>query len=135
MFLPNRMVKVNLLVFSKHLRQLTEELGKSGLLHLVNAASSSRSRLLQQLDTEVDIREIEQKLTRCGVLLEALGIEPGDTPPTVTNLSQEEITELFDKVDARYRHEVENLNRLLENQTGLQHSNNILEGFPFQSLR
>lgn len=135
MFLPNRMVKVNLLVFNRHLRSLTEALGKSGILHLVNAAASSRSRLLEQLDTEVDIREIEQKLRRCGVLLEALGIEPSDTPPAVTNLSQDEITELFDKVDKRYRQEEEHLAKLLDDQTGLQHSSNALEGFPFQSLR
>ena len=78
MFLPNRMVKVNLLVFNRHLSQLTEALGHSGLLHLVNATSSSRSRLLEQLDTGTDIRDIEQKLRRCSVLLEALGIEEGE---------------------------------------------------------
>ncbi len=135
MFLPNRMVKVNLLVFNRHLSQLTEALGHSGLLHLVNATSSSRSRLLEQLDTGTDIRDIEQKLRRCSVLLEALGIEEGEAAPAVTNLSQEEIGDLFAKVDQRYREEEENLNKLLESQTGLQQQSRALEGFPFPSLR
>lgn len=135
MFLPNRMVKVNILVFNRHLRAMTEALGKSGLLHLVNAASTTRGRLLQQLDTQVDIQEIEQKLRRCGVLMEALGIEPTDTPPSVTNLSQEEIAELFDKVDRRYCREEENLSKLLEHQAGLISQSRTLGGFPFQSLK
>ena len=135
MFLPNRMVKVNLLVFNKYLRPLTEMLGKSGLLHLVNAAQTSRSRLLEQLDTQVDIQEIEQMLTRGDVLLEALGIDPEDTPPVVTNLSQAEITDLFDKVDKLYRKQAENLSRLLEDETGLQHSSHLLADFPFPTLR
>ena len=135
MFLPNRMVKVNILVFNRHLRAMTEALGKSGLLHLVNAASATRGRLLQQLDTQVDIQEIEQKLRRCGVLMEALGIEPTDTPPSVTNLSQEEIAELFDKVDRRYCREEENLAKLLEHQAGLISQSRTLGGFPFQSLK
>lgn len=135
MFLPNRMVKVNLLVFNRHLSQLTEALGKSGLLHLVNATASSRSRLLEQMDTGTDIRDIEQKLRRCSVLLEALGIEEGEAAPAVTNLSQEEIGDLFAKVDQRYREEEQNLTKLLESQTGLQQQSRALEGFPFPGLR
>ena len=67
--------------------------------------------------------------------MEALGIEPTDTPPSVTNLSQEEIAELFDKVDRRYCREEENLSKLLEHQAGLISQSRTLGGFPFQSLK
>ncbi len=135
MFLPNRMVKVNLLVFSRYLGALTESLGRSGMLHLVNATAASHSRLLENVDTETDIREIEQELRRCGVLLEALGIEESAAAPAVATLSQQEIQELFDKVDKRYQEVEADLAKLLENQTGLQQQSHALAGFPFPSLR
>ena len=65
MFLPNKMTKVNVVVFSKYLGALTEALGNSGLLHLVDAASESRGKLLTSYDTGVDIRAIEKLLNRC----------------------------------------------------------------------
>ncbi len=135
MFLPNRMVKVNLLVFSRHLGALTESLGRSGMLHLVNATAASHNRLLENVDTETDIREIEQELRRCGVLLEALGIEGGAAAPAVATLSQQEIQELFDKVDKRYQEVEADLGKLLESQTGLQQQSHALAGFPFPSVR
>ena len=86
MFVANKMTKVNVVVFSKHLSALTEALGQSGLLHLVDAASESRGKLLSSYDTGVDIRAIEKQLNRCDVLLEALGVDANGEEPSVTHL-------------------------------------------------
>ena len=135
MFVANKMTKVNVVVFSKHLSALTEALGQSGLLHLVDAASESRGKLLSSYDTGVDIRAIEKQLNRCDVLLEALGVDANGEAPSVTHLSQDEITELFGKIDRLYREESERVAKLLSEHTGLSHSDRMLADFPLQSLR
>ena len=135
MFLPNKMTKVNVVVFSKYLGALTEALGNSGLLHLVDAASESRGKLLTSYDTGVDIRAIEKLLNRCDVLLEALGVDANGEAPTITQMTQDEITDLFGKVDRRYREESDRVTKLLSEHTGLSHSDRMLAEFPLQSMR
>lgn len=135
MFLPNKMTKVNVVVFSKYLGALTEALGQSGLLHLVDAASESRGKLLTSYDTGVDIRAIEKQLNRCEVLLEALGVDVNGEAPTVTKMSQDEITGLFSKIDRLYREESDRVAKLLSEHTGLSHTDRMLADFPLQSLR
>ena len=135
MFLPNKMTKVNVVVFSKYLGALTEALGQSGLLHLVDAASESRGKLLTSYDTGVDIRAIEKQLNRCEVLLEALGVDANGEAPTVTKMSQDEITGLFSKIDRLYREESDRVAKLLSEHTGLSHTDRMLADFPLQSLR
>ena len=135
MFLPNKMTKVNVVVLSKYLSAVTEALGQSGLLHLVNAAAESRGKLLKNYDTGVDIRGIERQLNRCEQLLEALGVDVAGEAPAITHLSQDEITDLFGKIDRLYREEAERVNKLLSEHTGLSHSDRMLADFPLQSLR
>ncbi|MBP5300623.1 MAG: hypothetical protein J6Y80_04380 [Victivallales bacterium] len=135
MFLPNRMTKVKVVVFSKYLSALTEALGESGILHLVDAAAESRGKLLQNYDTGVDIRAIEKLLNRCETLLEALGVRQDLEAPHVNNLSQDEIADLFARIDREYREEADRVAKLLEEHTGLSHSDRMLADFPLQSMR
>ena len=136
MFLPNRMTKVNVVFFSRYLNALTEALGKSGLVHLTNAADQSSHRLLQKLDTGADVRAIEQMQARCAVLLEALGIDPSELEaPQVLELSQGEIMAIFEKVDRLYRASSSKITKLLDERSGVERSSRELAEFPFQSLR
>ena len=135
MFLPNKMSKVNILVFSKYVGALTEAIGKSGILHLTNAAGDSKLRQLKQLDTGRDIKAIEQQLNRCGVLLEALGIDEATPAPEVAELSPKEIDDLFGKVDRLYREHTTEISRLVEERAGVQRDSVSLSLFPFQNLK
>ena len=135
MFLPNKMTKVNVVVLNKYITALTEALGQSGLLHLVNAAAESRGKLLKSYDTGVDIRGLEKQLNRCEQLLEALDVDANGEAPAITHLSQDEITDVFSKIDRLYREESERVEKLLSEHTGLSHSDRMLAEFPLQSLR
>ena len=135
MFLPNKMSKVDILVFSKYLGALTEAIGKSGILHLTNASGESKFRQLKQMDTGRDVKAIEQQLNRCAVLLEALGIDEETEPPEVSKLSAEEITELFEKVDKLYRERTAEISKLVEERAGVQQTTASLSLFPFQNLK
>ena len=136
MFLPNKMSKVNILVFSKYVGALTQAIGKSGLLHLTNTSGDSKFRQLKQMDTGRDVKAIEQQLNRCGVLLEALGIdESTPQPEEVSDLSQGEINDLFGKVDALYRERTAEIGRLVEERAGIQRDSASLSLFPFQNLK
>lgn len=136
MFRPSRMAKVNVLVFSRYLGELTQRLGESGVIHLVNAADESRQKLLRKLDTGNDVRSITQMITRCDVLLDALGIELNDAPPaSAPTLSQDEISELFEKIDRLYRQGADRVATLIARHTGLDQTSREVAGFPLQSLR
>ncbi len=129
------MEKVHVLVFNKYLGALTVALGDSGLIHLTNAANESKQQLLQQLDTDQDVRSIEQMLSRCQVLLEALGVDDSGTPPQMSQLTQDEISELFEKIDRLYKDSSEEITRLIEQHANTERSSKSLAAFPFQSLR
>lgn len=135
MFLPNRMEKVNVLVYSKYLTAITEALGNSGLLHLTNAADESKHQLLKKHETIGDIRTLEQMLSRCEVLLEALGIDENDAAPAVNKLTQSEIGELFEKIDRLYCAESDKITKLVSKRSGVDRASQTLAAFPFQSLR
>lgn len=134
MFFPDRMSKVNILVFSRHLGALTEALGQSGLIHLVSAVQQSKSRLLKRLNTDGDVQGVEKSLARCGVLLEALGVDAGDSAPAAGALSQDEVGDLFERIDHRYRECSERISKLLSEQTDLKRGSQSLAAMPFQTI-
>ncbi len=134
MFFPDRMSKVNILVFSRYIGVLTEALGGSGLIHLVSAAQQSKSHLLQRFNTDGDIRAAENSLARCNVLLDALGVYAGDSAPVMRALGQDEVGELLETIDHRYRECAEKLSQLVAQQTELKRGSQALAAMPFQSL-
>ncbi|MBO7742164.1 MAG: hypothetical protein J6S21_06380, partial [Victivallales bacterium] len=135
MFVPDRMTKVNVLLFSKYLGEVTRQLGESGLVHLVPAADEAENTLLHQMDTDGDVRVIEQMLARCDVLLDALGVEVQDSQPAAAALDQEEISGLFEKIDKLYRVDADRVAKLIARHSGIDQSRRELENFPLQSLR
>ena len=54
MFRPVKMAKVNILLMSKHVTEITRVLGQRGLIHLVDAVNQSGGRLLSEVDQEQD---------------------------------------------------------------------------------
>jgi V/A-type H+/Na+-transporting ATPase subunit I len=134
MLFPDRMSKVNILVFSRYIGALTEALGRSGLIHLVSATQQSKSHLLQRFNTDGDIRTAENALARCNVLLEALGVDGNDSAPVMNSLRQNEVGEVLETIDHRYRECAERIAKLVAEQTELKHGSQTLAAMPFQSI-
>lgn len=134
MFQPDRMSKVNILVFSRYLGALTEALGRSGLIHLVSACQQEGAKMLKRLDVDNDLRSVENSLARCRVLLEALGVEESDVAPVMKHISRDETGELFETIDHRYREYADRIAGLISQQGELQRDSQRLSAMPFQDL-
>ena len=73
LFRPEQMVKVNILLLSRHVAETTRLLGRVGLLHLVDATSQSTSKLLQGASQEGDSLAVATAANQVNTLIEALG--------------------------------------------------------------
>ena len=103
MFKPVRMCKINILLLQKHLNVITTALAEGGLVHLVDAAAQSKDRLLSAVNLDQDRRQIRKLLSRCQILLEAIGVEKEAQAPKIDTLEKEEIELLLNKVSERYQ--------------------------------
>ncbi len=135
MFTPAKMCKVNILVLQKHLDSITSSLGDSGMLHLVNAVAQSPNHLLNVIDVEQSNLALQEMLTRCRLLIEALGIEKEAHAPTVAELERPEIERLLSRIYDRYREQDQIIAQLLEESDSISKENLRLTEFPLQNVR
>lgn len=135
MFRPVKMCKVNILVLAKHVTEITRLLGQCGLVHLIDAVSQSPDRLLKEVDQEKDERAIENLISRCDRLIEALGIDPEAEPPNLGDLNQEDISALLTKIFSRYREQDGAINQLLRDAGSLSQESTILATYPLQQVK
>ncbi|MDD4099028.1 MAG: hypothetical protein PHC30_09670, partial [Lentisphaeria bacterium] len=135
MFRPVKMCKVNILVLAKHVTEITRLLGQCGLVHLIDAVSQSPDRLLKEVDQEKDERAIENLISRCERLVEALDIDQEAKPPPLGDMTQEDISALLTKIFSRYREQDEAINQLLRDAGSLTQESTILSTFPLQQVK
>jgi len=129
------MSKINILLLQKHLNAITKSLADSGLVHLVNAAAHSKDHLLSAFNPDQDHQQLQKLLTRCQVLLEALGVEPDAKAPKIDTLEKEEIELLLTKVSERYQQYDREIASLLEDSAVITRETNRLSEFPLQTVR
>ncbi len=135
MFKPVRMCKINILLLQKHLNVITRALAESGLVHLVDAAAQSKDRLLSAINLDQDRRQIQRMLSRCQILLEAIGVEKEAQAPKIDTLEIEEIELLLDKVSERYQKYDREIAALLEDTALISRESDRLSEFPVQTVR
>lgn len=132
MFTPVRMYKINVLVLKKHLDRLTSALGECGLVHLVDAVSQSKEKLLSPVSSPEVSRSYQDSLQRCQKLLEVLGIDEETSVPDTHEMSREEIAALLMRIERLCRKPGERLAKLLGEATGLSSESQTLSDFPLQ---
>lgn len=135
MFTPEKMCKINVLVLSKHLNAVTGALGRSGLVHLIDAVSQSRQHLLSAVDLEQEHRRVGRMLERCEMLLEAFGIERDADIPSVDPLELGEMEPLLDKVFARYREQDVAIAKLLRDADAIGRETSRFSEMPLQTVK
>lgn len=135
MFTPAKMCKVNILVLQKHLDSITSSLGDSGMIHLVNAVDQSQDHLLNAIDIKQSNLALQSMLSRCRLLISALGIESDARVPDIGELEREEIDGLLTKVYARYQEQDQVIAKLLQETDSISKENLRLTEFPLQNIR
>ncbi len=135
MFKPVRMCKINILLLQKHLNVITTALAEGGLVHLVDAAAQSKDRLLSAINLDQDRRQIQKMLSRCQILLEAIGVEKEAQAPKIDTLEKEEIELLLNKVSERYQKYDREIATLLEDTALISRESDRLGEFPVQTVR
>jgi len=128
------MCKVNILLLQKHLNAITNALAESGLVHLVDAATQSKDRLLSAVDLDQDRRRLQALSSRCTLLLEALGVEKDAEAPKINSLEMEEMELLLNKVSERYQEYDREIAALLEDSAELSRESERLNEYPLQSV-
>lgn len=126
MFRPVKMCKVNILVLAKHVTELTRRLGQCGLVHLIDAVSQSQDRLLKEVDQERDERTLENLISRCDRLIEALGVDSEAEPPTLGELNQDDIAAILSKIFSRFQEQDNAIRQLLRDSGSLTQESAIL---------
>ncbi len=135
MFRPVKMCKVNILVLAKHVTELTRRLGQCGLVHLIDAVSQSQDRLLKEVDQERDERTLENLISRCDRLIEALGVDSEAEPPTLGELNQDDIAAILSKIFSRFQEQDNAIRQLLRDSGSLTQESAILATYPLQQVK
>lgn len=135
MFRPVKMSKVNILVLSKHVTEVTRILGQRGLVHLVDAVDQSSNRLLKEVDQERDERAIYNLLSRCERLMEGLGVDrSGEAPSSHGEMSIQDMSALISKIYSRYREQEGAMDTLLKDTGALDRERSEVASFPLQQV-
>lgn len=135
MFSPLKMSKISVLVLGRHLHSVTNALGDSGLVHLVDATSDVSGQMLSGLSLENNVRELEQLDERLSILLDNMGVDLDYEVPEIGELSKEDIVALLDKVEDLYNKQSANIAELVQKKSTLVNSELSMSQYPFRSLR
>ena len=135
MFRPVKMAKVNILLMSKHVPEITRVLGQRGLIHLVDAVNQSGDRLLSEVNQEQNEKSIYNALTRCERLMEGLGVEQNTPiPDKMESMSLDEISAMIMRIYNKYHEQEETIDKLLQNSGVLDKERSAIAAFPLQQV-
>ena len=135
MFRPVKMAKVNILLMSKHVTEITRVLGQRGLIHLVDAVNQSGGRLLSEVDQEQDEKTIYNALSRCERLMEGLGVDQSATlPEKQETMSLEDISAMMMRIYTKYHEQEEAIDKLLRETGVLDKERSAIAAFPLQQV-
>jgi V/A-type H+-transporting ATPase subunit I len=135
------MCKLNVLILSKFVTPVTRALGDLGLVHLVDAIAQSREQLLDNVEHGEDIRQIEQLISRCEGLLDTLGVDVAEEPPSREHpITRQQIRNVLDTVADKVHREQDALAAMLEESGLLKRESERLaqspvQGVPLNALR
>ena len=134
-FRPVKMSKVNILLMSKYVTEITRTLGQRGLVHLVDAVNQSNSKLLRGVEDERDAKTIYNITSRCERLMEGLGVDPKAAPPPRSGeMTLEDMSALINKIYAKYHEEEENIDKLLKDSGMIDKERSVIAAFPMQQI-
>ena len=134
-FRPVKMSKVNILLMSKYVTEITRTLGQRGLVHLVDAVNQSDSKLLRSVEDERDAKTIYNIMSRCDRLMEGLGFDPKATPPPRSGeMTLEDMSALINKIYAKYHKEEESIDKLLKDSGMIDKERSVIAAFPMQNV-
>ncbi len=137
MFKPVPMIKLNILTIQRFLDPLAEALGQASVVHLVDAVSQSKHRLLEEMNQRGDIDELQALAHRCENVAQRLGIDldgdPGSRPPAIPATATQMRT-LLDQIDLEFQAEDEAINQLIGQSGTLAQKHDQLESYPFHRL-
>lgn len=135
MFRPVRMAKVNILLLSKHVTEITRILGQRGLVHLVDAVNQSNDRLLKGVEQERNEKTVYNLLSRCERLMEGLGVDASAVvPPKEGDMALEDMSALVTRIYSRYREQEGAIDRLLKDSGALNKERSVIASFPLQQV-
>lgn len=136
MFSPVRMLKVNVLVLSKHVDELTRQLGNAGLVHLADAVHQSSHNLLKEVDVSENLERLEALSQKCGFLVRALGLER-----TAASAEDEQAPRSLDALRTRlnriykaFQEKDDRINELLSESGTLTRRFERLEKYPLRQV-
>jgi len=134
-FRPVKMSKVNILLMSKYVTEITRTLGQRGLVHLVDAVNQSDSKLLRGVEDERDAKTIYNIMSRCDRLMEGLGVDSKATPPPRSgDMTLEDMSALINKIYAKYHKEEESIDKLLKDSGMIDKERAVIAAFPMQNV-
>lgn len=135
MFRPVKMSKVNILLLSKYVTEITRILGEQGLVHLVDAVNQSSGKLLKNVEQEKDEKTLYNVSAHCDRLLEGLGIdENAEVPNMASDMNLEDMSALSTKIYGRYHEQELAIDRLLKDTGVVDKEKNIIAAFPVQQV-
>ena len=129
------MAKVNILLMSKHVTEITRVLGQRGLIHLVDAVNQSGNRLLTEVDQEQDEKAIYNALSRCERLMEGLGVDQSAAlPEKQESMSLEDISAMIMRIYTKYHEQEEAIDKILRETGVLDKERSAIAAFPLQQV-
>ncbi|MBR4675363.1 MAG: hypothetical protein IKP00_12925 [Victivallales bacterium] len=135
MFRPVKMAKVNILLMSKHVTEITRVLGQRGLIHLVDAVNQSGGRLLSEVDQEQDEKAIYNALSRCERLMEGLGVDQSaELPDRQESMSLEDISAMIMRIYTKFHEQEETIDKILRETGVLDKERSAIAAFPLQQV-
>ena len=134
-FRPVKMSKVNILLMSKYVTEITKTLGQRGLMHLVDAVNQSDSKLLRSVDEERDEKAIYSIMSRCERLMEGLGVDQSAAAPhSGGEMTLEDMSALVNKIYSKYHEIEETIDKLLKDSGMLDKERSVIAAFPMQQV-
>ncbi|OPZ26291.1 MAG: V-type ATP synthase subunit I [Lentisphaerae bacterium ADurb.BinA184] len=139
MFRPVAMTKVSVLVHADCVDRLAVALGRAGFVHLIDAVTQSRTRLLAGVDRSTELQELEALNQRCTYLMESLSIAPAageERPPVPTDVAWRRETQTYlESLTDTYQSLDEAINRLIAESGTLLLQHERLESHPLKKIR
>ncbi len=135
MFRPIPMCKVNILVLSKHVAEITRRLGERGLMHFVDAVNQSNENLLSNVAASPIEQQLDSTIQDVEHLMEHLGVDLTEViPHEQEQMTLTEMQALVRRIADQYQAEEDTITKLLENSGALAKQRSLVSTFPVQSV-
>ena len=112
MFISARMKKVEILTLVSDEPQVTEAVGRMGVLHLTRAPAEGGALPLDSPESHESAARLETVLTRASELCEAVCVEAGEPPETTSYATVQEAEHDLDGIEAEVREILDERNAL-----------------------